>query len=124
MDIVTRSFFVGEINIVNTGNISVGENLDYFIEKYQQECLLKVLGYQLYKLLSLETSARMTALLDGAEFTNSSNTVEKWDGLKSSKNNLIAYYIYEKWTRSKATVTTGKSNTVQNFIQPPLSMDN
>ena len=112
MSIVNRSFFVGEINIPNPNGLAVGENLDFFIEKYEPKCLIQILGAQLASLVSTENSARMTALLNGTDYNTLYGIKKNWVGLKNQKDNIIAYYIFEKWARSRTTVITGKSNAV------------
>lgn len=112
MLLINKTFFVGEINIVNPSQQSVTENIDWFTGKYEPQCLLMLFGYPLYKLFGTEASPRMTALLSGSEYKDAEGNTQKWQGLVHDTNqSLIAYYVYEQWARSKATVTTGKSNT-------------
>lgn len=112
--LVNLSFFTGEINIPNRDNASVIDNLNFFIGKYEPECLLTILGYPLYKVFGTEISQRMTSLLTGAEYNDSNGNLHKWKGLIYNTNNsLLAYYIYEHLARSKATVTTGTGNAIK-----------
>lgn len=116
--LVNASFFLGEINIPNSTVAGAAkDNIDYLISVHEPYCLLHLLGYPLYKILDTENSARMDALLLGAEYTNAYGELTKWKGLlygngTTLNQSLIAYYIYEQWARSKATVATGKGNAV------------
>lgn len=115
MNIVNQSFFIGEINIPNTGNAAIFNNLNNFIAKYEPECLLKILGYPLYKKLENESSQRMTDLLTGAEYTDQQGNLQKWQGIKHDTTiSLVANYIYFFFQRSAATLTTGVSTSVSN----------
>ena len=114
MPLVNVTFFLGEINIPNAGvSAPATDNLNYMIAKYEPECLLLVLGYPLFKLFENESSPRMASLLSGSEYLDRNGNLAMWKGLVYGTNNsLIAYYIYEKWARSKATVVSGTGNAV------------
>lgn len=114
MPLVNATFFLGEINIPNAvASVAAADNLTYMIAMHEPECLLKVLGYPLYKLFETESSPRMVALLSGSEYLDNNGNLAMWKGLVYGTNkSLIAYYIYEKWARSKATVVSGTGNSV------------
>lgn len=108
--LVTLSFFVADITIPNTATPAIIERVNAFIVKFEKECLIDILGYELYKAFTTEDSARMTALLSGQEYTDSNDELQKWQGLVHDTNrSLLAYYIYWKFQEASATQTTGVS---------------
>jgi hypothetical protein len=110
--LIDKSFFVGELNIVNPEDAKVTERINWFIAKYEPECLRKLLGYELAKLLKSETSTRMTNLKDGTEYTDTYGRLKEWTGLVNGKTSLIANYVYYKFERDKSTVSTAKNTQV------------
>lgn len=117
--LIDATYFIRNINIPNIeiakpNNAVLLERLNYFILKYEPECLLKILGYKLYKALLFESSTRITDLVYGAEYTNSYGTLKKWDGLvqPTPKISLIANYIYYYFQEASATQTSGVNTNV------------
>ena len=107
--LVNQSFFVRDINLPNLTAAGL-EKLNSFIAMYEPKCLLETLGYPLYKLVGVESSARMTALLSGSEYYDETGNLQKWQGLVHDTNiSLIAYYIYYFIQEEGATKTTGVS---------------
>jgi hypothetical protein len=77
MSLIDVSYFVGELNIPNTGTLPIQERLNWHIQKYETEFLQKLMGYPLWKAFTAvnpPTDARLLNLLNGAEFTD-------WDGV-------------------------------------------
>lgn len=94
-NLVNQSFFVRDINIPNTEKEPTKQRVVSFIEKYEPQCLLNLLGYPLFKVFGSEVSPRMTDLLGGAEYIDFNGNTRKWEGLVHDINqSLIAYYIY------------------------------
>jgi len=114
-NIVNLSFFVGDINIPNTGQPAVGTRVTEYINKYEPECLLKLLGYPLYKVFGSETSQRMADLLDGVEYVDYEGYTQYWKGLKhDTTQSLIAYYIFYHWLKDTHTQVIGMGTTSVN----------
>lgn len=112
--IVNQSFFIGDISLPNLNQAAELNFLNDVIAKREPECLLKILGYPLFKLFGTELTQRMTDLLDGAEYTDGEGNLRKWKGLKYDTNySLIAYYIYFYHQEKKARLTTGTGTSVQ-----------
>ena len=108
--LINSSFFIRDINLVNTTKPEVLERITSFIRKYEPECLQKILGYPLYKLFLTESSARMTDLLYGADYIDELGNLEKWQGLVHDTDiSLIADYIYYFIQEADAKKTTGVS---------------
>lgn len=109
--IINQSFFVGDLNIPNLSSATAGtailERLNVFIAKYEPQCLLQILGYPLYKVFTPESSARMTDLLDGAEYVDAAGNIQKWQGLVHDDLSLIAAYIYYFYQQASASQSTG-----------------
>jgi len=124
-NLVNRSFFVADINIPNADEASVAEKLDMFITRFENECLVKILGYELSKLVKTENSQRMNDLVFGAEYTDCKGKLQLWEGLvvevmqntssdgdNSYWESLIAFYIYYFFEESSASLTTGMTTSV------------
>jgi len=108
--LINQSFFIRDINLPNTTEAKVIERIQSFINKYEPQCLLQILGYPLYKLVGVESSARMTALLSGAEYTDEAGELQKWQGLVHDTDiSLIADYVYYFIQEADAKKTTGVS---------------
>lgn len=110
---IDSSFFIGDIQIPNTDQKATLEKVNYFIEKYEPECLSLVLGTNLYNLLLSESSLRMDAISLGSTYQNHYDTTTKWIGLVTKRDNLIANYVYWFFQESSATHTTGVSTIVK-----------
>lgn len=110
------TYFIREINVPNlstaSGNIPHVKKVNEFIEKHEPLCLESILGYELYKALLTENSARIDAIIYGSEFTVYGR-FQKWKGLvHGNKISLIANYIYFYMCESDATVKTGTNVTI------------
>ena len=115
---IDNTYFVGEINIPNlTGTQSNAVNLAQAIAQYEEEILIDLLGYKLYSLLVADLqngepqSQIFKDLVNGAEFTHSFQNVSttlKWKGLKNtSKQSLLAYYVFYKYVERDVTHLSG-----------------
>lgn len=108
MSLIDKTYFVGELNIPGKADQSIGQRLDWFIEKYETELLEDLLGYDAYLSFTNDGAAeRWTDLKNGKVYTYYTRT-HKWKGLLNVDNqrSLIANYIYFHWMRDQATVTT------------------
>ena len=113
--IINQSFFVRDIVVPNSNTTPIVERLNLFISKYEKECLLKILGYPLYKVFETESSQRMTDLLYGSEYTDVNGDLQLYQGLVHDENDsLIANYIYYFFQQNSATVSTGISTVKMN----------
>lgn len=116
-NIIDSTFFDGtEISIPNTTQPSILESLNGFIDKYEKECLIKLLGYPLY-VAFIENMAdqRMVDLLEGVDY-QLNGKLTNWQGLVHDTNlSLIASYIYWFYQKSNATHTTGLGTAKMNI---------
>jgi hypothetical protein len=109
-NLITTGCFIGDIVIPNLTVSSVQQRIQKFIDKYEVMCLVKILGYPMYKdWLANPTSASNVALKNGAEYTNVYGFVQKWQGLLPSNPNesLIAQFIYTKIIEDDILQNTG-----------------
>lgn len=112
--IVNQTFFgVGDLMIPNLSHTADLERLNYFIAKYEPECLCKILGYPLFKLFGSESTQRMTDLLNGAEYTDGQGTLRKWQGIKHDTTlSLISAYVFFYFEKANAQRSTGTGTSV------------
>jgi len=113
-NLIDTSFFVGEIAIPNSDTPAVKERIDWFITKYEEECLLIILGQKLYNLFVAEpTNQIIKDIINGAEYEDYFGTKYKWHGLVRNTNmSLIANYIYYYFMQSAAIHNTGVSTSI------------
>ena len=128
--LINPSFFIVDITVPNVGNAAILERLNSFINQYEQECLVNILGYDLYKSYKADaTTPRMVDLISGAEYTDYYGNLKKWNGLVQTVvepvvysagppevqavvgqyKSLIANYIYYFFQQQSMTQTTGIS---------------
>lgn len=104
MSLIDKTYFIEDINL--TG--SQLTNLSSWITVYEDDILIKLLGYSLYKALKADLdgsgdpqSQIYKDLVNGAEFSfeflgQTINT--KWEGLRGfNKKSLIAYYVFYQY---------------------------
>jgi len=103
MSFTNPLYFFGDINIPVGSNLVTENTLTSYIARYEPEILDKLLGYELRRLTSGETSQRMTDLIEGKEYTVSFNNRDqkvKWNGFQNSvKISLLSDYVYYWWQR-------------------------
>jgi hypothetical protein len=124
--IINKTYFKGLTEIANANDSAplsdkVGNSvvLDVMIKKYEPLLLIKLLGYDLYKLLTdqfdktnndwvLNTGVeqKWKDLVKGAEVVYDGVTY-KWDGLANGEDSLIAYFIYSKYIEELEIQHTG-----------------
>jgi len=112
--IINKDFFVGDFAVVNKESAAVLEGLNYMIEKLEPQCLREIMGYGLHKAyLATPSDARMQDILNGAEYYDCNNILQKFDGLVYDTNkSLIAGYVYFYFQQKEATKTTGVNTAV------------
>lgn len=121
MSLIDETYFVGELNIPNTSTVAILERLHVFIEKYEQQFLQDLLGYELWKLLDTQITQeeenspatplpRLDTLLNGSEYTDQAGKLRHWRGLvfnDGTPRSPIANFVYWHWMKDQATQTTG-----------------
>lgn len=118
MSFIDASYFVGELDIPNSGEQAIAERITLFINKYEPLFLQKLMGYPLYKAfitgLNVVPPAtpdiRWLNILYGAEYTDRQGFVAKWKGLILTDNpiyNLSGGFTYRKPEYLTAGETVG-----------------
>lgn len=117
MDLVTISYFIGEIDIPNTDQVAISSLVTVFINKYQKEFLYKVLGYSNAEAFiadygGVTPSQKWIDLATGKTYTRYSKQV-RWEGLfrTNPPQSPIANYIYYWYTLNSFTTTMGVGET-------------
>jgi hypothetical protein len=124
--LIDKSYFVGDLTIPNTGDLPVSERLTWFIQKYEPEFLLKLLGYPLYKVFIAGLNVtpptvpaqRFIDILYGKEYTDLNGLSRKWQGLivtDSPTLNLAGGYVYRKPEYVTIGVTPGSVPSVNTL---------
>lgn len=123
--ILDKSYFIGELDIP-TNNANIEPSLNYFIEKYEKQFLVGILGYELYLLFAAAYMIDPIAtpykeLLEGDNYEYE-GVIYRWEGLKETiiepdPNNdppivgkyrsIIANYVYYRWMRDKDLQNVG-----------------
>jgi hypothetical protein len=123
MPLIDKSYFVGELNIPNTGNTAVSERLDLFIAKYEQELLKTIFGTALYNAYTAGIAAVTPDqiwkdLRDGKEYLLNSDSY-KWIGLRdaTTKQSPIANYVYYWWMRSDNSAKPDAAEEQQAYYE-------
>jgi len=111
--IVKREDFKGLLYIPNANDVAPNSNLlgnvvmlDSFIEKYEPESLILVLGYDLYKKLEAELENDGTISDPNSAYYKLLNGEGRYRGLKT----LIASYIYYKFIEGDDSHYSGVGN--------------
>lgn len=119
--IITSKYMINEIYIAHAkpsavkGVIGVSSDVDAFIEKYSEDCLLKCLGYPLLKNFKENLDINQKSglvegadqkwddLLNGMEYTDPNGNLVKWKGIRyknfSTEDapydmSFLAQYVY------------------------------
>jgi len=125
MATIDKTYFFGELILSGVQDAEGAAALQLIIDSREDELLTKLLGYELYKAyktaVALEVDdtpgpvvlleQRFLDLRDGKEYTNGSEVLVKWPGLRftvgTMKKSLIANYVYWYYVRDNHTFTTG-----------------
>jgi hypothetical protein len=116
MSFIDASYFVGELNIPNSGDPAVQERITLFIQKYEPIFFRQLLGYPLYKAFvtgmnvtpPATPNVRFLNILYGCEYTSLSGYLTQWKGLiitDSPIYNLAGKFTYKKPQYLTAGVT-------------------
>jgi hypothetical protein len=111
MSLIDKTYFVGELDIANTSNASVEARLQWFIDKYEPEFLLALLGAALY-----------ANYIAGIVVTDPDPIPEQWIALQDVQGlkEAIACYVYFHYMRDRYTFSTGVGEvkpTAENATQ-------
>ena len=122
MSFIDYTYFRGDLQIPNLDKDTSSFQTSY-IDKYEKEMLICLLGYDLYKQLidNYDTGVddQWKNLAEGAEFTVERAGVNydiKWEGFTNSeKESPIAYYVYYQYVKQNYRQLTGLGVGAQNM---------
>jgi hypothetical protein len=113
MALITKDYFIGELNIPDTDKDEVLERVNLFIAKYEEDLLRKLLGNALYlsyktAMLTANPDQKWKDIRDGKDYTDLSGCSRYWMGLRkqATKQSLIANYVYYWFSRDRVTAST------------------
>jgi len=94
MPLIDRSYFNGQLNLPQN-RIGEQESLDLFIELKERDLLKTIFGYAFYKafmagLAETVIEQKWTDLLYGAEYTDLSGKLQKWEGLIQTNGDVVS----------------------------------
>lgn len=132
MATIDTSYFYGELSIAQISQVEIAASLQIIIDSREDELLLKLLGYELYKAYKAGVTGSTQKYLDirdGKEYTDTSGNLTKWVGLKfaigNAKKSLIANYVYYHYLADNASFTTGsgeKKTDLAINVSPEMKM--
>lgn len=116
------TYFKGLISIPNLNKDDGDDFNTTYINNFQKEYFINVLGYGMFKdfetALAGSPAAKWTALLNGADYTVDINGITKttrWNGFKNTKKvSPISDYIYFYWLRDNYAQLTGTGVAISN----------
>lgn len=112
-NLINTSFFIRKLNLVNIGKTEVDQRYTSFIDQYEKECLLKILGYPLYSLTGAWAVGRMQDIKNGSDWIDCNGVTQHWQGLVHDTTiSLIANYVYYQIQEDDAQKTTGVNTQV------------
>lgn len=134
--ILKNEYFIDEIFIphakasITDDVTAVGNDILAFIEVYEEEALVKCLGYQLYKefvnnidiskstLIKEDSDLKWDKLLNGTEYTNQSGELVFWKGIRwksrdTYNKSFLADYVYYNYEKSNDDDRVGIGNVKQ-----------
>lgn len=130
MAIIDETYFINDINIAYD-DLTV-DNLKAYITKYEKKLFEQLFGYSLAKLVmgyDPDTSEqRIIDIVEGAEFIVNvlgNDVTLKWEGLKSTADNIVANFVWYWWQRGNLSLSSGIGNvtpTIENAKPGDLSM--
>jgi hypothetical protein len=132
MATIDTSYFYGELSIAQISQAEIAASLQIIIDSREDELLLKLLGYELYKAYKagvIATTQKYIDIRDGKEYTDRNGNLTKWVGLKfaigTAKKSLIANYVYWHYLTDNASFTTGsgeKKTDLAINVSPDMKM--
>lgn len=131
--LLDESYFIGPLTIAQLGQKAVSDSLTVFINRFEPKVLQAALGYDLYQAFidgldvgsGEEIEQKWIDLRDGKWFDNAAGAKRQWKGFanSSTKESVLAYFIFAEYMRNLATQVTGvgvvKSNAENSIVLSP-----
>lgn len=121
-NLIDNTYFFGPISLPGGSLDGDFADIDDYIEQYEKEALIEILGYTLYKALKAEIDAdeyttKWDRFVNGYEYEIDylgDTHLVKWNGLvNDEKISLLAYYIYYHYVKFHVTHTSGFGELLQ-----------
>lgn len=132
--LIDTSYFQGDLSLGQITSPAVVASVNLFIQKYEDDFLVKMLSYPLYKLYKAGIIAqvpdqRYLDIRDGVEYEYSGVT-NKWQGLTFGdqlKRSPIANYVYWHYIKDNNSFTMGAGevkpeNSTSENVSPKFKM--
>ncbi len=121
--LINKTYFIGPLSLPQLGHSAVLNNLNKFIQRFEDEILIAALGYDLYKALidaidalgsDEELPEKWNNLLNGCVYTTQSGIKKVWGGIANdtTKRSILAPVIYTELLRDNAINVTGIGTAV------------
>ncbi len=114
---IDTSYFEGELSMGQITSPAVIASVNLFIQKYEDDLLTRLLGYELYRdykagIVESVPAQKWIDIRDGKEYTNSGGQLTKWKGLRFSNGYtpITTYFI----APITFTIGDGGANTPLN----------
>ncbi len=123
MAYIDKTYFNFDLSLVYDGVL--GEELDLFIDRYEEEFFRKYFSYEDYKELITGTpvTQRLIDIVDGKEYTGLDGELQRWFGLENPELvSPVAAYVYMQVLGVKNTYTTHVGNAKAQ-LENALSVD-
>ena len=126
MALIDSTYFTNDINL----NIGAYSDLTQYIDKFEKEVLMGLLGYTLYSEMMADYAAlpgtplpeKWDRLINGYTYDYNGVTI-RWNGLiNSDKASFIAYYVYCQYLKAKQ-FTPAQAGTVQPKNENSIVVD-
>jgi hypothetical protein len=119
LSIIDETYFIDDITLPTDSDAQLNK-LNRFIAKTEKNELIRILGYELWKLFNAElpipTSQRFIDILNGAEFEDNNGNTDKWNGLSNADlESFLAYFTYVNATTSNQLSASGQGATSNLF---------
>lgn len=118
MALIDATYFVRDINIPNTDNPTISEELVALINASEPPFLRELMGVELYNAFKAGIEAvtpdqKWLDIRDGKEYTYQGTTV-RWEGLRNStlKQSLIADHVFVDWINTRVQQWSGTAVTI------------
>lgn len=117
--LIDHTYFIRDLTIGQGDNSVVIGNVQAMIDKYEQQYLLELFGYNFKKLYDAGITAVTAKYVDiktGKEYTNFYSVLDKWRGFvdTTAKTSPIANYCYYWYQRDGISKTMGDGEFINN----------
>lgn len=108
--LIDITYFESGLRLIpNLDKVIVSEALETAIDTYQDKFMKEQFGYEFQKLMLANQNVEMYKnILDGVEWTDDNNDLQKWEGIKEP----LADYVYFYYIKEQSIKLQGVGYTV------------